>query len=203
MDKTRVFDKVIPQGYADQIEQDLMHRQFPWYYIDDVTSRSYGNNSGFSHVAYDLGVQPSEWYPFLKPLVYAIEEAAGHKISQLLRIRVGMLLKTDEPEYDYNTPHLDFLMPHYTACYYVNDSDGDTILFNQGRTDVPTHELSEKTVLEFVKSTDFTIEDRCTPKKGQVCLFDGMRFHASSKPKNTSRRIVITINYRVGDIHAP
>lgn len=199
MDNTRIFNKVIPQGYADQIEQDLMRRQFPWYYINDVTSDAYGNNSGFSHVAYDLGVQPSEWYPFLMPLVYAIEEAAGHKITQLLRIRVGMLLKTDEPEYDYNTPHLDFLMPHYTACYYVNDSDGDTILFNQGRSDIEGEELTENTVINYVKDTDFTIEQRCTPKKGQVCLFDGMRFHSSSKPKETSRRIVITVNYQVGN----
>jgi len=201
MDNTRFFNKVIPRGYADQIEQDLMRRQFPWYYIADVTTDLYGSNSGFSHVAYDTGTQSSEWYPFLMPLVYAIEEAAGHKISQLLRIRIGMLLKNTDDNYHYNTPHLDFLMPHYTACYYVNDSDGDTILFNQGREDMTTTEITENTVNEYVKSTQFAISERCTPSKGQVCLFDGLRFHSSSKPKFTDRRIVITINYRVGNIH--
>lgn len=202
MDKTRIIDKVIPRGYADQIEEDLMQRQFPWYYIDDVTTDLYGNNSGFSHVAYDMGVPPSEWYPFLKPLVYAIEEAAGHNITQLLRIRVGMLLKSTDIGYDYNTPHLDFLLPHYTACYYVNDSDGDTVLFDQGRSNLGSVELTERSLIEYVKTEKFTIEQRCTPKKGQVCLFDGFRFHSSSKPTNSDRRIVITINYRTGDFNA-
>jgi hypothetical protein len=31
--------------------------------------------------------------------------------------------------------------------------------------------------------------------KGSICSFDGMRFHASSTPKTSKRRVVITINY--------
>lgn len=190
-----VIDKVIPQGYADQIEADVTRTQFPWYYIHDVTNKSYGSNSGFVHIASDFGKEPSDWFPFIKPIVYSIEEAAGHRIHQLLRIRVGLLTKTTEAEYDYNTPHVDFLMPHVTACYYVNDSDGDTVLFDQTLQDMNTHERSDTTVLDYVKRTEFTVAERCSPQKGRLFLFDGQQFHASSKPKLNDRRIVITINY--------
>lgn len=189
------FDKIIPQGYADEIERDVSRMKFPWHYIHDVTNRNYGSNSGFVHVAQDLGGMPSDWLPFIKPIVYSIEEAMGHTMLQLLRIRVGLLTKTAEANYDYNTPHVDFLMPHLTACYYVNDSDGDTVLFDQSIQDMGTHELSEQVVQDYVANTEFTVAERSSPKKGKLFVFDGQQFHASSKPKLNDRRIVITINY--------
>lgn len=191
----KIFDKIIPSGYSDQIENDLNRMQFPWHYISDVTNRNYGNNSGFVHIAHDFGKEPSEWYPFIKPIVYSIEEAMGHKMSDLLRIRVGLLTKTSEPEYEFNTPHVDFLMPHYTACYYVNDTDGDTIEFEQSIAMMNSSEISDTIVENYVKNTEFKISDRCTPAKGKLCVFDGLKFHASTKPKLNEKRMVITINY--------
>ena len=49
----QVFDKIIPQGYADQIEIDTRRTQFDWHYISDVTNHNYGSNSGFVHMAQD------------------------------------------------------------------------------------------------------------------------------------------------------
>ena len=140
----KVFDKVIPDGYADAIEEDLLQQEFPWYYIDDVTNPDYGNNSGLSHVVFNHGKQPLEYYPFLKPLVYAIAEANGKPLEQLFRIRIGFLPKTDEPEYEYNTPHVDFFWSHYTACYYVNDSDGPTRFYKSNTDNTPMIDAEAK-----------------------------------------------------------
>lgn len=191
----QVFDKIIPQGYADQIEADIKRTQFDWHYISDVTNHNYGSNSGFVHIAHDLGADPSNWLPFIKPIIYSIEEATGQQMDRLLRIRVGLLTKTAEPDYDYNTPHVDFLFPHMTACYYVSDSDGDTIEFDQHRNNIPGTELNETVVQDFVQHTNFTVANRCSPKKGRLCVFDGLKFHASTKPKLHDTRVVITINY--------
>lgn len=191
----QVFDKIIPQGYADQIEADVKRTQFDWHYISDVTNRNYGSNSGFVHIAQDMGAEPSYWLPFIKPIIYSIEEATNQKIDQLLRIRVGLLTKTSEVAYDYNTPHVDFLFPHMTACYYVSDSDGDTVEFDQHRNDISGPELNETVLQDFVQQTKFTVAARCSPKKGRLCVFDGLKFHASTKPKLHDTRVVITINY--------
>ena len=55
-----------------------------------------------------------------------------------------------------------------------------------------------KTTLVAVSSTvsNFTVAKTCSPKKGRVCIFDGSRFHASTKPQDHSRRLVITVNYK-------
>lgn len=193
MSDIQVFDKVIPTLYADQIEQDLMRMPFPWYYVNDVTNISYGNNGGLVHVAYNFGDQPSEWYPFIKPLVYSIVESAGHTLSKLLRIRIGFLTPSANSNVC-NSPHLDFNFPHHTACYYVNDSDGDTVLYKQTANDVSA-DLTEVNLRKYTETAKFDVEQTCSPKKGRVCVFDGYRFHASSRPKHHDRRLVITINY--------
>ena len=140
-----------------------------------------------------MGATPTEWYPFIKPIVYSIEEAMGYKMTQLLRIRVGLLMQTHEQDYKYNTPHVDFLFPHHTACYYVNDTDGDTVVFNETTSGI--NPITEDSIIDYVKNTNFTIEKRSTPKKNRLCVFDGLQFHSSSKPQHHEKRIVITVNY--------
>jgi hypothetical protein len=194
MNDIKVFDKIIAQGYTDQIESDLLRREFPWYYINDVTTPGYGSNSGLAHVAYDHGTPPSEWYPFIKPLVYSIAEANDHPLTQLFRIRIGFLSKVSDAAYSHNTPHVDFLWPHYTACYYVNDSDGDTVLFDQHLDEIGS-EITDNTIKEYTDRTRFTTVASAAPKKGRVCIFNGKRFHASTKPRDHDRRLVITVNY--------
>lgn len=194
MNAIQIFDDIIPKGYQDQIEADLMRWQFSWNYFDDVTNANYGDNSGMVHLAFNHGAQPSEWFPFIKPIIYSIEQATGEKIRELLRIRVGFLTPA-ETLAEYNTPHVDFTVPHKTVCYYVNDSDGDTVVFDQTVTDMSVTEISERTIKEYVDKATFTVAGRCSPKKGRICVFDGYKFHASSKPKQNQRRLVITINY--------
>jgi hypothetical protein len=190
----KYIENLLPAGYADAIEQDLTRTKFPWYYINDVTNPDYGSNSGLAHVAFEHGAQPSDWYPFIKPIIYSIEQAHGAPIKELFRIRVGFLTPTVDTENEYNTPHVDFLWPHYTACYYVNDSDGDTILFDKIVTDVGTN-LTEQAIQEYTANAEFNIVGRASPKKNSACIFNGLQFHASSKPKHHDRRLVITVNY--------
>lgn len=194
MSVIQIFDNIIPQGYQDAIEEDLMKWQFPWNYVNDVTNMNYGNNSGMAHLAFNIGQSPSEWYPFIKPIIYSIEQATGDTIRELLRIRVGFLTPSLSED-NYNTPHLDFTVPHTTVCYYVNDSDGDTIVFDKTVVDMNVDTITESTIKEYVDVSEFTVSGRCSPKKGRICKFDGYRFHASSKPKLNERRLVITINY--------
>jgi hypothetical protein len=189
----KIIDDLLPQRYADDLETDIMHLHFPWHYVKDVTYESYGNNSGFVNVVYDMGGKTTDWLPFVKPLVYHIESASGYTMEKLLRIRIGLLLpgSIDKP---HNTPHVDFLMSHKTACYYVNDSDGDTVLFRQDIGMIKDN-IDDNVLEQYTKSTDFTVVDRCSPKKNRLYIFDGRQFHASTRPKEHDRRVVITVNY--------
>ena len=38
---------------------------------------------------------------------------------------------TNIPRDDVDSPHVDLIVPHFVMLYYVNDSDGDTLIYNE------------------------------------------------------------------------
>ena len=72
-----------------------------------------------------------------------------------------------------DTPHIDIVDDHFVILYYVCDSDGDTIIYN-----------------EKVKSDNYTIQKRISPKQGRVVLFDGSYYHTAEQPTDNIRCVV-------------
>tara|TARA_Y100000389_G_C17471282_1_gene531367 strand:+ start:8878 stop:9453 length:576 start_codon:yes stop_codon:yes gene_type:complete len=159
---------------------------FPWHYLEDTTYE-FGNKKsiqtpGFSHLLFSNDSKQSEFLDEFTPMFLKGVEACGLKLISTMRLRLGFLLKTrynlPNMPYVYNTPHIDFDVDHYTALYYLNSCDGDTIIFNQT-------EESEK----------YSIKHRSTPAAGKFMLFNGNHYHASSCPKMEPSRIVLTMNF--------
>ena len=90
----------------------------------------------------------------------------------------------------HHNPHVDFYQPHQTALYYVNDSDGDTVIFNETFDDLTVEQAAK-----YADENKFTIKQRISPKKGKMALIDGKYYHASMHPIRASSRIVITFNF--------
>jgi hypothetical protein len=68
--------------------------------------------------------------------------------------------------------------------YYVNDSDGDTVLYDKSFEDL-------KIVDEYVDNkNELNIVHRITPKRGRVVFFDGTVYHAPSTPTKNIRCII-------------
>ena len=80
---------------------------------------------------------------------------------------------------DVDTPHIDLDEghKHIVVLYYVCDSDGDTIIYNE-RTDQGLHGKS------------YTIKEKVTPKQGRVVIFDGGLYHTAEQPINNVRCVV-------------
>ena len=186
------LENAIPKSYQDEIEYLLYSRDFPWMMVHE----KFKDNScslGFSHLALDdgpimqKGSTASPFCGLLVPIAFKMSEMLGKNIDKILRIRVGLLTPStsttqclDVVNYSDagDDPHIDFMIPHYTGLYYVSNSDGDTVIYN-----------------EKVSSQTYTELARSTPKKGKIFLFDGEHYHSSSKPTNGYARIVITINF--------
>ena len=66
---------------------------------------------------------------------------------------------------------------HIVALYYVCDSDGDTIIYNE-RKDLG------------VEAKSYTIKQKVTPKQGRMVIFDGTLFHTAEQPQNNMRCVV-------------
>ena len=202
MDDIKIIDNLLPTVYQDAIEQMFLSKDFNWHYVSDVTDQTYKNiegyvsNDGFAHMF--IGPKAnSPYFDFIKPILYQAEESLGITIDQkkLWRARAGFLMPARPNTPEYNNEHVDHIIPHYTGLYYVNDNDGPTYIFDQMVSELPPSKRNDKDILEYVRNTKKTIAQTIEPKKGRFVVFNGLRFHSSSMPKN-SNRIVITFNWR-------
>ena len=175
--------KFLPQMYEDKIFDSIYCSEtFNWNYLKSISYKgSEETFPSFFHMVFNEreGIM-NECFQFLYPLVCMIPEKTGVEVKNLLRMRLGLIIK--HTENNLHLPHIDFPgEDHYTALYYLNDSDGDTFVYNQLDGE---KELSK-----------FTIKKRIKPEKGKLALFDGKHFHSSSSPEKNNKRVVLTINF--------
>ena len=69
------------------------------------------------------------------------------------------------------------------SLYYVNESDGDTWMFNEEFKQFPEPDV-------------FTVKQRISPKPNRLIIFDGLCYHTASNPINSDSRVIININYK-------
>lgn len=95
---------------------------------------------------------------------------------KVLRIKANLKMQLNGfTEKCFNTPHKDDADNHIVLIYYVNDSDGDTILFDD----------------------KFKETARIRPKKNRLLIFNGETWHAASHPVKNQTRCVINMDLSV------
>jgi hypothetical protein len=197
----RIIENFIPDSYKKELYDNLSGNNFGWFYekgtvytktnsslqerfgdsivLDEMTE----DNSQFTHVFFSSGQLNSALYNLVKPMFYFLEQQ-GLQIKAMKRIKANMMTRDRGfPENSYNIAHIDVPKEEYgtkafTFLYYVNDSDGDTYLFNEKYD-------------PFQTSESLTIQHRITPKAGTGILFDSYQYHASSPPRVSPMRMVI------------
>ena len=83
-------------------------------------------------------------------------------------------------------PHVDIENGGgWTGIYYINDSDGDTVIFNE-KTNNPVRNQEEISVKQVVQN-----------KKGRFVLFNQDNLHAGCPPIENDNRLVINYNIKL------
>jgi hypothetical protein len=133
------------------------------------------------HNLYSQNKAHSEYFgSVVKPILLFLEDKTGVTYKNIVRAKSNLLFQNPN-NVNYTIPHTDAGSNNYkTLLYYVNDSDGDTIIFNESES-----------------SKELTIKERITPKKGRMVLFNGDLLHASSNPIKNDLRCVVNINFTV------
>lgn len=121
----------------------------------------------------------------ITPLARKIVLAAGFDIAQVIRFKSNLLTQNPSVGNRFHLPHIDGPAPHFALLYYVNESDGDTVFFNERYANG-------------VERVEATISQRVTPKRGRAVVFNGMQFHASSHPIQSRYRIALNFNFIPG-----
>ncbi len=177
-----VFDNVLSENDFSCLQSVVMSQDFPWYYSrktreDEVVSNFY--LYGWLHMIFKEG----RWHTHEPHLfinsINSVLTRAGENRFEVFRAR--LVMNTIAPQALINGAHVDSDMPHRTALFYINDSDGDTILYDQFLSGA----VGPKSVHQTI-----------TPVANRLVCFDGLRYHSGTLPTSTARRIVLNVNYR-------
>lgn len=186
-----VVNNVTTPANAAYLENLMLDH--PWYYLK---STAYNLTNEIKH-PYDpswvsMIYNNNEAMSPLMNLAHSILIKALYDqnltMSKLVRIRAGLTTRTPHPIT--HAPHVDWDDEHMTGLYYVNSSDGDTILYNEVRD--PSLEISS---LEWGKNHKFTIKKTIAPKADRFVIFNGLNYHSSTSPVNHDYRIIINYNW--------
>jgi len=191
---TEIIDDLIPTINVNKIENILLSHDFPWYLNKCVVDKSLQYESflkdkktvdsiQFTHIFFSNDCIKSNLFHLVEPFSFLLKKHTGKDHpNKLLRVKANLLTKNElYPDDCYNYPHTDSnSIPGESLLYYVNQSDGDTFLFNEKRG---------------TNFDDLTLNRRISPKKGSCLYFDSDYFHASSCPKNSDVRVVINFLY--------
>jgi|TARA_B110000259_G_C13848311_1_gene335684 hypothetical protein len=188
-----VIENFVPSNMSNTIKDKLLASNH-WEYMDctininkdsiDLADSNIRNTHQFMQLAYGENGPCSYVYSELaKPVLWMLEAKTGLNITSVQRIKANLLTPNGSTVEHYNPPHIDHTSDQYLSMvYYVNDSDGDTRIF------------------------DHTFNDGCydmkmicsnTPKQGNAIIFPSTRFHCSSNPIDTSARVVLNMVFTV------
>lgn len=190
---SQTFKNFLGPSFAIALKEQLLStNQFKWEWVEHTGYNHVDNGNwdfSWTHYVFQDDQIFSDLYPFLMPVVLNIGDAIGVDVKQVVRIRIGCITKT--PETVVHSPHIDSSFPHYTALLYLNDSDGETIIYNE------TFPFSENSIThdEYAKNLNFTEMEKHFPEFNKVVVFNGAHYHSSSSPTIANRRIVVTMNF--------
>jgi hypothetical protein len=186
------LDDVIGRTYQDRIQTET--GLMPWFFQEESGRRTEvaASYSGFSNTVFHINDQSGglpQLTALLLPLLLLFCDKASTPFQTLLRIRIGLFPRTmiDVPHHN---PHVDFYQAHHNALYYVNDSDGDTVVFNE-----TFHDVGMEQSAQYTREGRFTVAHRVSPQKGRMVGFNGSHYHASMHPMKHSARIAIAFSY--------
>lgn len=193
----QIIENLIPKNWQEDLLK--ISKELPFQYSEATSYKIEGEPDDFMKQGWDIFVDENtiDTYqyvnaPLIKrdnffspscmnflPLTYLIEERLGQKILDVRRIKINCLNHIPNfTKNNYNLAHTDGTEDLLTVIYYLNDSDGDTFVFNE------FHD-PEKLI------DQLTVKARVTPKMGNALVIPSRQFHASSNPINTPSRFVI------------
>ena len=195
----KIIDNFLTKSYHGDILKHLTGSNFEWSMYNSDTDSFFGPSSpiqkdhsnytgyktyGFKHHFWNKergGV--SRLSAFINPLFLHIQDVAN--CDFIIRARADMITYSGKKEFSVQGTHIDFPFPNVAAVFYVNESDGDTILYNVKLSELPKGKTHK----------DLKKYDRVSPKPNRLVLFDGDSYHTGYSPTKHKNRILINSNY--------
>ena len=152
-----------------------------FYHVPNTTTDKFPQ---LSHVLLGRAIElKSPLYNYFEKIVFDFLDSKNIPHGKVTRACLNLQYAHKLPCTD---PHIDSHEDHYVVLIYLNDSTGDTIVYNE------TSDISKPSVLPY--GSQLKIKDHITPEKGKIVCFDGKHYHANCFPDVGELRLVCVFN---------
>jgi|688.fasta_scaffold907996_2 hypothetical protein len=156
---------------------------FAWYFQQDTT---YGYNNqydetqyGFRHCLFKDNEKMSAYSDMFLPLAHIVADVVDKKLSYVKSMHVNLTLNHNKQHN--GKPHIDHIETlkidkpnsRYTAIFYLENVDGDTV---------------------FYKDDEETVVYKQSPIQNGLVIFESNHFHSAMLPCLFGKRRVVNIN---------
>jgi hypothetical protein len=194
----RIIDNALPPQVFYKLQEIIFSDNMSWFFrrtdVGYSSETETVNNYSFHHTILTNGEKNSSLYEIVEFSLYQILSNSGYNIKAIHRMRACLL--TTKSENIIGTPHVDLDYPHHSGILYLNDSDGDTIIYNEK---YPFNGVSIEAYYENTLNKKVTEKFRVTPKSNKFVLFDGSHYHSVSSPTNCARRVIINFDFTLNE----
>lgn len=195
----KITDNVLEKSMIDDLSSLMINTDLmPWYYRsqsaynDGARQTDIKYEGSFVHSFIVDGNDNSQFAPFIRDCITKACQTANMPLSYIHRAKAGLFVIN--PKETIHPPHVDFtLAPKYTGLIYVNDSDGDTIIYNEDydiSSDMHPYEYYTK-----VYEGRLTVNKTVKPTSNRLLCFNTNQYHSASSPTYHANRIAINFNF--------
>ena len=115
-----------------------------------------------------------------------------NKITYETILRCSINQTHNMNDFSQSDPHVDHMEPHNVFLLYLNDCDGDTIVYDGAYSEIGKEQI-------MAGSDDFDELNelgRFSPKMGTAICFNGDHYHANEFCRANERRIVSVLTFK-------
>ena len=195
-----ILDNIIGEELQNQIEDAMFDCH--WKFVMDNTYYYHPKSMGMKYRKFlnpfKFDISPSiisdiqKNQKIFKLFYPIIEKTCNHikfNIESIHRCIAGIQgVQVIRKESKVCNIHVNQEQPHLVLLYYVNDADGETILF-----DKTINDIQDDDIMYLDERHQFNVVNKIMPKKGRILLFDGTTYHSASSP-TTGMRCIITLD---------
>ena len=171
-----IIKNILPNYLKEELYNLFMGCYMPWFWNNTATASKdeidlEEETFQFIHLFYSDNNILSDKYNFVVPILWFFEKETNIKIKNIIRIKANLntrYLMTNKDKLDAihkDSPNENFL----SIIYYINDSDGDTLIYDEKR------------------NVAYTI----TPQANSLVYFKSNTEHAGIFPLINKKRIII------------
>jgi len=183
-------DNFLSTAEINEIKNFLLNEDTPWVYSEQTNSLEEGpavidselvkpSGQFFYHILGGVP-EPVAGSEIFINAIKKFNDKNGLLTYLITRIKANKIAQDKDSKGMHHLPHVDSNQKHLVFLYYVNDSDGDTVIFDKRVGD---------------SLDNMNIIRRISPKAGAAIVFDGSMYHASSSPVLADYRCVVNANF--------